>query len=229
MTYAVNCGFDGVLEDLHKAQSLGLRVVPGVSCGSSPSFGRKKKEMRGKEMTASMLNPLLIASFLLTIALAVGAEEKSAEFNYKRGFEQVEKDQFDQAIAEFNKDIELNPRDALAYSNRGAAFLEKGQHDRAITDLNKAIELNPRLAIAYSNRGFVHIKKRQYAHAIADCNKALEINPRLAEAYFNRGVAYFNMKDFEKAWKDLHKTQSLGLKVDPGFLESLRKASGSEK
>ena len=106
-----------------------------------------------------MLNLLLIASFLLAIALAVGAKEKSAEFNHKRGIEHVEKDQFDQAIAEFNKDIELNPRDALAYSNRGAAFLEKDQYDQAITDLNKAIELNPRLAIAYSNRGFVYIKK----------------------------------------------------------------------
>jgi len=57
--------------------------------------------------------------------------------------------QYDQAIADYNKDIEINPIDAVAYYNRGIAYGLNGQYDQAIADYTKAIELNPRDADAY--------------------------------------------------------------------------------
>jgi Flp pilus assembly protein TadD len=55
--------------------------------------------------------------------------------------------QFDQAISDSNKAIELNPNLAMAYVNRGGAYAQKGQFDHTISDSNKAIELNPNLAM----------------------------------------------------------------------------------
>ena len=63
------------------------------------------------------------------------------------------------ALADCNKAIELDPKLAGAYSNRGVAHLEKGELDRAIADCNKAIELDPKLAEAYNNRGAAYIEK----------------------------------------------------------------------
>ena len=48
-------------------------------------------------------------------------------------------------------------------------------------------------------------------------------------AYYGRVLAYFVQKDFAKAWEDVYKADGLGVKLDPGFIEDLKKASGREK
>ena len=82
----------------------------------------------------------------------------AAVFN-NRGFTYCEIGQYDQAISDFSKAIEINPRLAHAYNNRGAAYLYKAQYDQAISDLSKAIEIDPRFKHAYNNRGWAYMKK----------------------------------------------------------------------
>ena len=180
-------------------------------------------------MRRSVLNLLLIMAVLFASTLAVGAEVKSAKFYFNRGFEYAKKGKLDQAIADYTKALELNPKFDWAYYNRGNAYGKKGRHDRAIADYNKALEINPRFFLAYFNRGNAYEKKGRHARAIADYTKVIELNPRYAAAYNNRAIAYYHQKDYDKAWKGVLKAQSLGFKVHPGFLEDLRKASGREK
>ena len=59
---------------------------------------------------------------------------------------------YDRAIEDYNRAIDLNPDHADAYSNRGLVCEIKGDYDRAIEDYNKAIELKPDLAEAYRGR-----------------------------------------------------------------------------
>ena len=55
-----------------------------------------------------------------------------------------------EAISDYNKAIELNPKFAMAYYNRGIVYNDSGKIDQAISDYNKAIELNPKDAEAYA-------------------------------------------------------------------------------
>jgi len=50
-----------------------------------------------------------------------------------------------------------------------------------------------------------------------------------AKAYNDRAVGYCIKGEYDKAWEDVHKVQSLGYQVYPGFLKTLREASGREK
>ena len=50
-------------------------------------------------------------------------------------------DDFDEAIKDFTKVIELDPDYASAYVQRGCVYRKKGCDARAIEDLNRAIEL----------------------------------------------------------------------------------------
>ncbi|TAL29094.1 MAG: tetratricopeptide repeat protein, partial [Nitrospirae bacterium] len=50
---------------------------------------------------------------------------------------------YDFNIARFSKAIEANPKDYLAYKDRGNAYYKKKQYDLAIADYVKALELNP--------------------------------------------------------------------------------------
>ena len=49
-------------------------------------------------------------------------------------------------IADFNRAIELDPKQPRAYMNRGFAKQAKGDHDGAIADYNRALELAAKLA-----------------------------------------------------------------------------------
>ncbi len=123
-----------------------------------------------------------------------------------KGDSYQDKGQWDKAIAEYNKAIELDPKFSMAYSNRGIAYRRKGQLDQAISDFNKAIEINPRDAKAYYNRGLTYAKgKGQFDQAISDLTKAIELDPKLAEAYLNRGNAYLQKGQFDQAISDNNK------------------------
>jgi len=105
----------------------------------------------------------------------------SAEAYKKRGNAYYEKGQYDKAISDYSKAIELNPRYANAYNNRGNVYDEKGLHDKAISDLSKAIELNPKYAVAYNNRAISYFYKKEYDKAWNDVNKVQalgeQVNP----------------------------------------------------
>jgi tetratricopeptide (TPR) repeat protein len=72
-----------------------------------------------------------------------------------------------------------NPKDVIAYHNRGEAYALKGDVDRAIADYTKAIELNPNYAPSYNSRGRAYTSKGDYIHAVADVTKAGELTPKL--------------------------------------------------
>lgn len=66
-----------------------------------------------------------------------------------------EKD-YNKAIFNFNMAIELNPKFAEAYYNRGSAYSDLKEYDKAIEDYSKAIELNPKYVELYYFRAFAY-------------------------------------------------------------------------
>jgi tetratricopeptide (TPR) repeat protein len=79
------------------------------------------------------------------------------------------------AIVDYNKAIELNPDNSLAYNNRGAAKSNLGDKQGAIVDYDKAIELNPNYADAYYDRGLAYQKLRENQRALADFREAARL------------------------------------------------------
>jgi tetratricopeptide (TPR) repeat protein len=82
--------------------------------------------------------------------------------------------QYDKAIEDFTKVIEMDPRNAPAYCARGLALAFKGQFNRSIEDINRSIELNPKIPAAYNVRGMVYAQIGN-PRAIADFQKACDM------------------------------------------------------
>jgi len=64
--------------------------------------------------------------FFCAPTLQVQVESKDAKTYHQLGLTYAEKGDFDQAIFYFNKAIELDPTNAIVYSNRGAVYSAKG-------------------------------------------------------------------------------------------------------
>ena len=59
------------------------------------------------------------------------------------GLNLYQKGRIDDAIAKFDEAIEISPREAEPYFNRGNAYYAKGEFNKAILDFNKAMEIDP--------------------------------------------------------------------------------------
>ena len=133
---------------------------------------------------------------------------------------------FDRAIVEYTKALDINPNLAKAYNNRGVAYAQEGSLPRAIADFTMAIANNPKDAEAYNNRGHAYAGQGNLSQAIFDYTKAIGINTFYVKAYNNREIAYYKLKEYDKAWADVHRVEAIGGSVDPYFVEDLKKASG---
>ncbi len=109
------------------------------------------------------------------------------------------KKDYDTAIRDYNKAIELDPNYAAAFCNRGIAYYNKKNYDTAIRDYDKAIEIDPNFAEAFYNRGLAYYNKKNYDTAIRDYTRAIELDPNDADAMVNMGSAYLMKEDKEKA------------------------------
>jgi len=109
------------------------------------------------------------------------------------------------------------------------SIIGRATYDQAISLYNEKINNNPNDANAYAERGFICYGNGRFLQATADFSKAIEVYPYYAHAYYGRAVTYYEQKKYDKSWQDIHKAESLGYKVDPYFLEKLKKASGRDK
>lgn len=118
----------------------------------------------------------------------------------KRGKAYYENGNYDQAIADYTKAIEINPNDADYYKIRGDAYGGKKEDlGRALSDYTKAIELAPQRSGLFVRRGVVYAAKKDYGRAIADFTKGIELEPRDDEAYLRRALVYGENEDYDRA------------------------------
>ena len=88
---------------------------------------------------------------------------------------------YNDAIADLNKAIELAPEVAYLYYNRANLHALSGDMPAAYDDYTRAIELAPELAEAWFNRGLVQLYMKDTRKGCIDLSKAGELG--IKEAY----------------------------------------------
>ena len=73
--------------------------------------------------------------------------------HYNLGVALAGRGRFDEAIAHFQKALEIKPDYAEAHANLGAALAGRGRVDEAIAHYQKALEIKPDYAEAHCNLG----------------------------------------------------------------------------
>ena len=145
---------------------------------------------------------------------------------------------YNKAITEYDKAIEINPRDSLGWNNKGLSLYYLGKFDEAIASFDKAIETNKYDPFPRNNKGLALYYLGKYDEAIASFDKAIEISPQDSYAWNNKGLTLDNFKKVDKATKALiwyHKGLALynlgkydeaiaafnkAIKIDPQFLDA---------
>jgi tetratricopeptide (TPR) repeat protein len=157
-------------------------------------------------------DPDLAAELLAERAVAAEVEEAlaAAEAN-------IEAEAYEEAIADYDTAIELDPENFLAYAGRAWVHQQMEEYDKAIADYSQAIDLDPEEGWAYNERAWTYRLMEAYEEALPDVNKALQLDPESAAAYNTRGEIYFELGEMEKAIADLTQAIELGAEYDENY------------
>jgi len=145
------------------------------------------------------------------------SQEQQAQIYRKRGFAYNKLKEYERAITDYNRAIELDSNYARAYASRGDAYRNIREYERSIEDYNRALELRSNYAWAYVGRSQTHSLLKEYGQALKDLNHATEVAPNYTWAYFVRGYIHLWLKDVVQARDDfIH-----SLELNPKYVNAL--------
>ncbi len=117
-------------------------------------------------------------------------QEQTPDF-FAEGNEHLATGQFAEAVASFEKFVELMPDTPEGHNNLGLAVFHNGDLDRAAREFQIALELNSDFAAAHANLGLALLNRKQFEEAIVPLKRALSLEPTLFTAYYNLGLALY--------------------------------------
>lgn len=127
----------------------------------------------------------------------------------RSGNRYYDKKDYQNALESYNRAVELDENNAVAYYNRGCVFSRQKEYNKAIADYSKAIELDKNYVNAYYGRGIVYGEQGKYDKAIEDYSRTIELDKNYAYAYNNRGIVFYEQREYEKAIEDYSKAIEL--------------------
>ena len=116
---------------------------------------------------------LILLIFLSTIAYG---EERAEDYN-RKGLNYFREKNYEEAITEFKKAMELDANYTPAYYNLGLLYSEEDIHryQEAIEEFEKVIDLDPQDKNAHHKLALVYKLQGRYEEAIEEYEKTIEI------------------------------------------------------
>ncbi len=148
--------------------------------------------------------------------LACTSNNAIAHYNF--GMTILPRGRVDEALAHFQKAVEIDPNYARAQVSLGAAFFQQGRVDEAIAHFQKALtmEITPDPSAVYYDLGIALLQQARVDEAIAHFQKAVEIQPGNVEFRTVLGYTLFQNGRMDEA---IAQYQAV-LKIRPGQPEA---------
>ncbi len=136
---------------------------------------------------------------------------------YNLGLAYYYKNNFVQAIFNYNRALQINPNYAEAYFGRAMVHFRKDSLQEALSDIDRALKLNPNLGQAYSLRSLISQREKKLQEALTDISKAIQLDSKNSAYYTQRANIYYEKDDFAQALLDYSKA----IELEPYNTEAL--------
>lgn len=183
---------DGAIEDSTRAITLDP-TLPTAFFNRGVAFGRKRNWERAAADDRQAL----------TLAPTLG----NGTAHNNLGSALMAQGKYDEAIEQFSRAIELNPRAAQVYFNR--ANDRAGHLDAAISDLNALLKISEHFIKAHYYRAVLLMKKGRDREALADLDTAIRLFPDDPAPLAQRGLLRERMGDLAAAQMDFKRFTEL--------------------
>src|SRR5438270_4437268 len=114
---------------------------------------------------------------ILALVLAAPCFGQTADTYRRAATEFAQKKSWDEAIANYQKALSLDPKDALTHYNLALALKYKGDPSAAAEEFKKAVLLKPKSAEAHYGLGAAYYDLRELPAARKELQTSLQIDP----------------------------------------------------
>ena len=106
--------------------------------------------------------------------------------------------------------LKLDPKNEIAWCNRGDIYFRAGEMGKAVECYDKAISLRPKYAIAWNNKGAALARDGRFEEARTCQDEAVKLKPRYVAAWLNRGEVLARLGLRDEAQACLDRARALG-------------------
>jgi tetratricopeptide (TPR) repeat protein len=142
---------------------------------------------------------------------------KDAKKEFEKGVKSAKKGDLTEALAHWQKAIELHPRYYEAYLMMGEEQARQRNFPAAETALLQAVDCRPKTAAPHLSLGIVWVKMGEHQKALTEITQAMELGEKGVNAQLFLGVALMELQRFDEAEKSLLKAHDIGGATQPGL------------
>ncbi len=146
-------------------------------------------------ITIIVKHTLLVILLIMLSLVGCSNEQHYLELGNKK----YDSEEYDTAISNYNRAVEINPKNPAAYYLRGLAHYKKGEKQQAIIDISESIQLSGGFKRAYINRGVILNEVGRFNDALNDYESALSLKPGDLEIRTLRAYTLFKKGDYKAA------------------------------
>jgi tetratricopeptide (TPR) repeat protein len=114
----------------------------------------------------------------------------NADAHIKLGTLYQNRNMLDEAIAEFEKAVEIDPGSVVARGSLAVIYESQGKITKAIEEYKEIVKLQPDSAPAHTGLGLLYQQADMIDEAIAEMVTAIQLAPGSAAARINLGIIY---------------------------------------
>jgi|LakMenEpi03Aug12_release.lakeMendotaPanAssembly.Ray.scaffolds.fasta_scaffold47867_2 tetratricopeptide (TPR) repeat protein len=174
-----------------------------------------------EEILKAYQSGVLAETLNLEILSLRPASTIDADSMHALGEELLDKLDFENAIRCYNRVIEAEPSNAIAWAVKASALYsqsrieanidsENGYLDHAFACACRAMELDSSSAAVIANFGVIRFSRGERTEGLQDIERAIKINPKFAFAWFNKGAMQYSMGLHSESIKSLEVAAELG-------------------
>jgi tetratricopeptide (TPR) repeat protein len=163
---------------------------------------------------------LLITGFFSPIQ-SEAREPLNAKEHYQKGLRLSQIKDWQDAAAEFQKSIDLEPNFALAHANLGVALSQTGKHKDALLEFDEALRQGYDHAFLRYNRGVSFTRLGLLEEGEVEFLMALKKDSRMSKARYDLGILYLLQGRLEKAREQVNKLYRKNNKLSKKLFEQI--------
>ena len=167
-----------------------------------------------------MKRPILFFAAILCCALGFAKEPQQPDsYNYKRGCELINEQNYDEGIEFLDRELRENPKNGYAMAWLALAFQYKDEKGTVIEYAHTALKNLPKaekyyIAWTHNLLSGIYWEMNDTAKALQEVTVAIKTEPKNESWYENRGLLYRNCKQWDKSNDDFRKY----IELKPGLI-----------
>ena len=157
---------------------------------------------------------IFVAAIMGYTATFAKQPQEPTSYNYQRGKELVNNDNYEEGISVLQKELSDNPKNGYAYAVLSNAYAVRTEIGNALSAADNALKYLPKKA-SYERARVCYVKAWAYTYiddtipALIYYTEAIRYEPKTADWYFFRGRFYNSMKNYDLALADMQKAVNL--------------------